>query len=293
MKNIRIIVLSITTAIILTGCGSALGNNRSGAVMSNGLAMDKSAIEGAYFSSDMDYGNANISGDKSDYSYVFSAAGDTCRTKEDMLRDYSSIQEMVEEKGGYIENLYSNYNTYNTEDISYNEDAVKYYAKGTLQFTVEIKNDEVEDVVARLEKICNMSGLTVTGYTQRIQNYKEWKVTDKEAEDDTCRYETISKDELDRRLAYADISVNMSYNIPRPAYEVMKYEVAAWFISLWDNISGIIKAFVGIAIGLFILFAQSIVCYKIFVRMIAKHKKKKPEYYPPKEVIIKNANSGI
>lgn len=279
------ILFTTSLVLLLSGCGLFTKDN---SMISFGAAPAATESVGGYyddgFTTGGDYGNASIDGDQIDYSYSFAAGGDTNKNKDAMLADYETVQEAVTENGGFIDSVYNDYTYYADDDLKYNESARKYMAHGHLSFTVEIDNDKVPEIINLLEQLCQNNRFTVTGYTQRIQNYQNWKQVDR-YDDDQYRYgEVITKEELDKRLKYADISVQLTYQIPRSKIAYLGLNIAAGLSEFWRSVKEIVLLFLALAVGLFVLFAQAILFYKGFVKVIWKNKRRHPEYYPPKDV---------
>ena len=96
----------------------------------------------------------------------------------------------------------------------------------------------------------------------------------------------ITKEELDRRLKYASLYVNIDYNIPRLSIMKFRFGVRQVWNDFWMAAGEAIQVFLIIALGLFILFGEAILFYKLWKKMVYKHRRKKPEYYPAKHVVV-------
>ncbi len=283
MKKLTIISI-LLTSVFLSGCGgSSVGNYIEDSV---GMSPVTNKNIGYYESSGTDYGNTTITGDRSDYSYIFSANGTTKKTKQDMLNDYENIQNIADSNGGHIENVYNSYEVFESKEKNYiSNSEIKYKAHGCLQFTVEINNENVPTILEYLENICAENKFIVTNYTQEISNYKEYKVVN-EYEDEYTEENIITEEELDSRLKYADISVRLDYYIPRTGISKLGLRIKQTWKDFWDGIGEIIKVFLALAVGLMIPFIQSIFFYKTFKKIIYKYKLKHPEYYEAKDINI-------
>ena len=281
------------SASVLAGCGSTNPSPMNKTVMPAAVAEE--TFNGYYmddYYTGGDYSSTSINGDQADYSYSFSAEGDTDKDKSAMLQDYEAVQNLVNDKGGYIESVNNSYEYYTDDNLRYNEYARKYKANGYLSFTIQVDNSDVAEVIDYLEQLCKTNRFTVTSYTQRIQNYQSWKVVDDY--DENQRGRVISKEDLERRLQYADVAVTLSYNIPRNKLAYAGYSIKASFEELWDNIKGVVNVMLALAAGLCILFAEAILFYKGFVRMVWKHREKRPQYYPPKEIrVVQNGKVNL
>ncbi len=272
-KRVYVVLLTIFSLFLLTSCGSSnsIANIGSDTIESLG-----GTYKGA------DYSSTNITGDQADYSYSFSAKGDTNKSKEEMLADYERIQSLVDSLGGYISNVNNDYTYYDTDDDYYSDYQIRNKATGRIEFTAEVDNENIPEVVELLNTICNENHFTVTGYTQRITNYKAYTVTD---ETDDWN-DTITEDELNKRLEYADISVSINYDIPRAIPMRIIMNIKNILDQLWDMIGAIITFFLALAFGLIILYIQMIFFYKFFKKMIYKYRKRYPEYYKNEQHVI-------
>ena len=202
-----------------------------------------------------------------------------------MLSYFEDDQKFVDDNGGYISNVNNCYDAHTVMSDSYISDStIKYEATGSLDFVVEIDNEKISLVTDKLEQFCKDNNFKVTSYYQRITNYKEYTVV--EGYDDQYRDDVITQEELDKRLKYATLYVTVNYNIPRPAIMQFVYGFQKTWDEIVDGFGDVIKAFLFIALGLVILFAEAILFYKAWRKMLFKHRMKKPEYYPPKHVIV-------
>ncbi len=282
--------LVILCLLSLTACGSSsrsYSDNGTGFEISNSApakSMVSYSEDADVYVTGGDYSSTTINSDYADYSYNFIAGGNTKKSKSEMLDDYEYIQDFVNERNGFIENVYNNYQYYDIEDSYYGSNAT-YISRGSLSFTIEIANEDVMDVLAELEKICIDNKFTVTNYTQTIQNYQNFRIVD-EYSDEVYYGETITQDELDRRLNYADISVSLSYNNPRPKVTVFFLRLKAAIRDFWDAFGEIVQVILIIILVLLAVFAELIWFYKMFRKMMYKHRQKHPEYYAPKGIYI-------
>lgn len=286
-RQISILLIGLT----LTGCGSHTIDKGydyapAGAAV-NDFAMDNYASTESVAVTGGDYSRTEINGDNVDYSYTFRANGKTNKTKDDMLSDYEYIQQVAIDNGGLIEDVYNDYFYYdiNEEDHYFSYYDKHYKAVGKISFTVEIPNDKIDIITDELEKLCADNKFTVTNYSQTIRNYELYDTVEN-PEEDNYYGETITQHELDRRLAYADLSVNLEYRIPREATTVFYLTIKNILSSIWDMFEDLIQVVVSLIILIFIAFLAIVVCYKCFKRMVYKHKKKHPELYQPKGVYI-------
>ena len=292
MKKI-VSIVTLGLVLCLTGCGSGsymrsesyapaadAYNGYDGSFADSYTTSKEAYVTGG------DYSRTNIDGDKVDYSYTFRATGETDKSKDAMLADYEYIQQVTKDNGGFIEDVYNDYSYEEIdEDMHYFSDyEKKYKATGRLSFTVEISNDKVDLITDELEKLCADNHFTVTNYSQRITNYEVYDIVEEDAEhyyDDT-----ITQHELDKRLAFADIVVNLDYRIPRAKSEQARLTIKGFFYEIWDMLGEVIQIVISIIILILVLFIMTVLCYKWFKKMVFKHKKKHPELYPPKEVYV-------
>ena len=286
----QLIGLMLLCMLSLTACGSnyySESDNGAGFaidVNSPAASMKSTMNDSAVYVTGGDYSNTTINSDSADYSYDFRASGKTKKSKAEMLKDYEHIQDVVQEKNGFIENVYNNYQYYDKDNQSYGR-GIEYISTGNLSFTIEVENEYVIDVLAELEKICVDNKFTVTNYTQSIQNYQNFKIVDSYSEESYYN-ETITQEELDRRLNYADISVRLDYYNPRGFLAKLGIKLSNTFKDIWDSFGDIIQVIIICFIVLFALFGELVLFYKLFVKMMYKHRHKYPKYYPPKSVYV-------
>ena len=285
MKKIKFLIPILGLSILLTGCGG----------LSTSYDYEYAATEGmnsyetdskAYITGG-DYSSTYISGDKVDYSYSFAAGGNSNKSKSEMLKDYEYIQNFVEERDGFIENVYNDYDYYDASDNYINDTTKKYVSSGYLSYTIEIDNEYVPEVLDELEKMCVENKFIVTSFTQQIRNYELYEIVDDY--DDYYYYgEQITQQDLDKRLKYADIQVRINYQKPRGKLASFGLGIKQGFRDFWDALGELIQIIIVIGIALFVLFLEIIWFYKIFKKMQYKHRKKHPELYPPKNINIIN-----
>ena len=153
----KFLFIPIVIAAIVSGCGSSYvspENGGPGAYMAtesvnmDSLMVSKSSSSGT----GGDYSETIITGDFADYSYTFRANGETKKTKKEMLSYYEDVQKLVDENGGYIEDVDNRYNAYVVAyDDKYISDTEKNYsASGSLSFTVQIPKDKISLITCLL-----------------------------------------------------------------------------------------------------------------------------------------------
>lgn len=274
----------VVCATMLAGCGS-----RDGVYNGYGVKeMATDSYEASYaesYSTGGDYSTTSIEGDLVGYSYNFSANGKTNKTREEMLSYYEEVQGLVTENNGYIENVNNDYSSYMiTPDQSWISDNEKYYkASGMLSFTVEIPNDSIKLVTDSLENFCKDNKFTVTRFNQSITNYKSVRVT--EGGEDYS-YNSITREELEKRVKYASLYVNISYYQPRGALAVFGYTLRQVVREISEVLLSLIMVLIVLLIAISVIFVYAKFLYKSWKKMVFKHKIKKPEYYGPKHIVI-------
>jgi len=283
--NKGIIIFTVLfTSLCLMSC-----RNKTSAIDSysdSGSAFTSNSVSGLYepsFNTGGDYSNTNISGDKTDYSYNFYAGGKTNKNKEEMLSDFERIRDFIEEKGGYISNVNNDYSYYDIENDGFYRNSIDYQATGSIYFNAEVNNEDIPDVINLLETICKENHFTVDNYKQQITNYEAYDISNEN--DDYSK--VITEKELNKRLRFAELNVSISYKIPRTWIVKIYLTVKDIIVSFFNSFGDVIKAFLAIAVGLFILFLQFIFFYKKFKKMTYKFRLKHPEYYSEiKHVIV-------
>lgn len=309
---ICIFVLTITS---LSACGSSNNGYNSGSGYYNdldGINADMGAsTSSSYFWSspsyesvtDYDsgyYSNASISGTQADYSYSFSAEGKTKKSKQYMIDYYEELQSLVNDNGGYIENVNNNYEVFIIDsDKKYLTSRQKQYKSyGQLKFTIQIPNENVQVVIDSLEKFCDTNKLTVTYYNQRVTNYESYTVVPDDTDIDYYyrNNNIITESELARRLKYADFTVSIYYYNPRAGIVQWAYGIREVWYEFWENVGEMVLISVAVAlcicIVLTLIFIWFVIVYKKFKKITYKHRLKKPEYYTGKEIIIKDASKN-
>ncbi len=282
MKKKFVLGLALCMAMV-TGCGG------SGFYAENGVKeMATDSYEASYaesYSTGGDYSTTSIEGDLVGYSYYFSADGKTNKTREEMLSYYEEVQTLVNDNGGFIENVNNDYSAYViTPDETYiSESEKRYKSSGYLSFTVQIPNDNIKLVTDYLEQFCQDNKFVVTRFDQSITNYKYVKVADGE---DPNNYGAITSDELEKRIKYASLNVNISYYQPRSGFAVFKYAVREVVRDLASVFLHLIAVLIVLIIAISVLFLHLTFLYKSWKKMVYKHSRKKPEYYGPKHIVI-------
>lgn len=298
MKKIFVGFLIGALSLSLVGCGGSVSYSNGGGSYSKAYTTDAAAgfatnsfTESVYdsYSDDYYFDNTYISGELTDYEYTFNAEGATTKAKEELLSYYESLQELVIDNGGYIDNVNNNYNYYMIDSDSYwmssSEKANK--SSGQLRFTVEVPNESADLVLADLENFCKDNKFTVTTYNQHIVNYVGYDVVDNYDDLDYWeRHDKITQHDLDKRIKYAEIYVNIWYYTPRPFISRLWLEVRNLWIEFWDALGEAIMVFLIIGLGILFIAIESIILYKLFRKRIYKHRMKNPEYYEPKQIVI-------
>lgn len=282
MQKFKIFGLIIATSIILSGCSSlGIGANNyydAAPAMNVSESSSKAVVTGG------DYSSTYINGDSVDYSYCFNASGKSNKSKSEMLKDYEYMQSFVEEKNGLMENVYNDYRYFDINSDYISSDAKKYISNGFLSYTIQIENEYVPEILEELEKICKNNNFTVTQYTQQIQNYELYTIVNDY--DDENYYDTITQEELDKRLKYASIDVRFDYKMPRSGIETFILNVKDIWHSFLDAFGELISFVIYILIIITVLFEAIKFFYKRFKKMQYKYRIKHPEFYPPKDINV-------
>lgn len=291
MRKIKLVIAGLAGIMLMAGCGSrheTSYNDDYGVSMDSATSYSNSMSLGIKSSSkgSMDYHNTYISGDMADYSYNFAADGKVNK-KEDVLDEYEKLQAYANEHGGYVENVRNTYTGYDIDwaDSYFSENEISYKATGSANFTIQVENDEVENVIKELADFTDANNLTVTRYDQYITNYEAYEIVDEY--EDNYRYDAITKEELEKHLKYAAINVNLYYRIPRSGF--MRF-----ILSVVNVAKQAKEAFLQILAMLIILAVASLIglylivlpFYKLFKKATYKYWQKHGEYYIPKEVLI-------
>jgi hypothetical protein len=305
MKKRKLLLIPILTLALLTGCGDSYheapsmdsesvnipaSSSKSILVADDASGIAPSAADSSSGSTGGDYSSTTISGDFADYSYNFSASGKTKKTKQEMLDYYESLQKLVDENGGYIENINNKYsgNVIDPRDKYITDSEIEYSATGSLSFTVEIPNDNIPLITASLEQFCRDNNFVVTAYNQTIMNYQGYQIVGSYDQDSYGSGNVITRQELDKTLKYASLRVNLNYYNPRPFITRMGLGLKQFWYDFTDGMGEAMMFFLAVAIGLILLFIEAIVFYKIWKRMIYRHRAKKPQYYPAKHIYVDN-----
>lgn len=270
-------LLGVLTLSMLTGCGSSSSSTKG--LGDSIVATNSEAIILDDYS--MDYSSTYIDSSYADYSYTFYASGEHKKSKDEMLKDFEDVQALVKDRDGYIENVNNSYNVYD-KDRRYYSDSHK--TSGRLSFTIQVGTEYVDEVINKLDEICKKNNLEVTTYTQKITNFEGKKIVDHDT--DYYDYNTISKTELEQRLKYADISVQLSYYTDFNVFEKFFMGVGNALKEFWESFGELIQIILVLLIIAWVFFFNVCLFYKVFRKMIYKHSKKHPELYEPKAVVL-------
>ena len=275
----------------LTGCGKGSMYNYS--ALDGGAYATNSYAESAYVSRDIDYSKydtfVTADGRLVDYSYNFSAHGDVTE-KSTGTALYDGIEEYVEENGGYVENVSNTFTYYDINDSYHSYQSYEYEAYGNMSFTIQIPNDCADGVIKNLEDYCNENGFVITGFNQYITNYESYNIVDEYSEDMGYYYPEITESDLDKQLEYTDISVNVSYGIKRDFLSKSGMKVGDFFEEIFDSFEDVIYGVLSILIIGFTFIFILIIGSGMLRKSMYKRRKKHPEWYQPKEIILHNAD---
>lgn len=193
-----------------------------------------------------------------------------------LITDSKNITSIHVRRGDYVNNKHAA-KFHGTLSMDYYISAMEY---------IESECGSQTFITDNLESLCQDNNFVVTTYNQKITNYKNYKIVDSYDDDDYLNGDVITKEELDRRLKYASLYVNIDYNIPRLSIMKFRFGVRQVWNDFWMAAGEAIQVFLIIALGLFILFGEAILFYKLWKKMVYKHRRKKPEYYPAKHVVV-------
>lgn len=293
MKTKTIVLLASVLAVAqLTACGQSSSSRTStgegAAMMTNSEVAGWSDAASAYSWDGDGYSSANIQSDYADYSYRFYTNGELNKnkTKEDIMNYYDELQTLVQNNGGYISNVNNSYseNVIDPKENNYSDAEIAYKSYGTLSFTIQIDNEYIDEIVESLDNFSKEFGLQVTDFTQTITNYEVYSISD-ETKD---YYEEITQEELDKRLKYADLKVNIGYYRARSS--ISAFGLRTKYIV--DIVLRIFMTIVSIAI-LIGIFATILSFW--FNALKAQQLKeeynrrvKHPEYYPANKIELVN-----
>lgn len=270
------------SVLSLTGCGSNHSYDYSSSSNGIGFALDSdsASFSDVYYSSDYEYDtNTNISGDMSDYSYNIGLEGNVQR-KETVLDFYEEVQAFVDEKEGYISSVNNNFSVVNVNESYLSKREKDNYAIGNASFTIQIDNQYVEEVTALFDTFCAENNFIILDYSQHITNYKDYDIVDSYDDNHWYRnYDDITQHDLDKSLKYSDISVNISYNIPRNFISKIAIYIKDIFSNIWDEFGELLNFVVLFALMSYVsLFVIAIPISKLFIRKISKYYKKHPDF---------------
>lgn len=270
-------LLGVLTLSMLAGCGSSSSSTKG--LGDSIVATNSEAIILDDYS--MDYSSTYIDSSYADYSYTFYASGEHKKSKDEMLKDFEDVQALVKDRDGYIENVNNSYNVYD-KDRRYYSDSHK--TSGRLSFTIQVGTEYVDEVINKLDEICKKNNLEVTTYTQKITNFEGKTIVDHDP--DYYDRNTISKTELEQRLKYADISVQLSYYTDFNVFEKFFMGVGNALKEFWESFGELIQIILVLLVIAWVFFFNVCLFYKVFRKTIYKHKKKHPELYEPKAVVL-------
>jgi len=279
----------------LTGCGKGSMYNYS--ALDGGAYTTNSYAESAYVSRDVDYSKydtfVTADGRLVDYSYSFSASG-AVKEKKTGTDLYEEIEAYVESNGGYVENVNNSFSYYDKDEIDYyNSTAINYEAYGWLNFTIQIPNDNADGVIETLENYCNDNGFVITNFSQNITNFESYNIVDEYGDVDSYNYyPEITQSDLDKQLQYTDITVSISYGIKRDFVTMLGMKVASIFDDISYQFEEIIYAVISILVVSFTILFVAIIGIGMITKSRYKRYKKHPEWYIPKEVVLRNADTS-
>lgn len=280
-------------SILLCACGGSIGGLSYDSKTAGLNSMSDYVTESAdYYYDGSDYSNTNISGDLVDYSYSVGAEG-ILEEKSAALSFYESVQKYVDENDGYIEDVNNTY--YGNEivdDYYISKSDVKYKASGRVSFVVQIDNSKVEDIVGMFDDFCKKYGFAVVDYNQYVRNYENANVVDEYSE--WYRYDEITEKDLQKRIKYSDISVNIDYSIKRSPSDAFMVGIKRFWIGISEAMENVVIPLLTIVCSAFVvLFICVLPVRKLYIKSMYKYYVKYPEYNTIKKISICNLGAYI
>lgn len=230
-KFITLFAVGVSALMLCSGCG-ALGGATSSYNSNGADGASVTGYNGGYFGDDFSsdgrtydggYYASFESGDtKMDYSYSFTADGNTKMSRQTAIDFLEEIETFALDNEGYITDVKNNWTSYDAvkKDLSeyYYNNEKQYHTYGTLSFTLYIPNENLEQVNEKLQTFCDANGLTVIGYTQTATSYQPFKVSE-DADSYIYDDKLITQEDLDERLATTAYSVTLNYHRDRNGFE--------------------------------------------------------------------------
>jgi len=278
-------IAALSAVMLLSGCGGASYKSEEGT----------SYIDSTYYGGEVESVLADqflsIEGNLVDYSYDIVAYGNI-KDKKIATGILDVVKDFVAENDGYIENLSDTYNKYDNIYNSRYSTSYDYKAYGTISFTVQVLNEDAADLVALLENYCDSNGLNITRFNQYALNYEGYEIVSEYSDEYYYNNEITIKD-LEKRLSYTDIDVTVNYGTKRSFIAKMWFNISSAVSGFFEEFDGVIYAILAIlVIGFTSIFV--IICgHGMIKKSIYKKKKKHPEWYEAKHLVIDYANNDI
>lgn len=290
-KFFLILTAAMMTASLLTGCGSSYPGKGI-----DSFATAESYTADAYYDNGVDYSKYDkfltADGELVDYSYDFSASGNV-EEKATALKIYEDIEDYLSDRDGYLENVNNTFNYFDDSYYSgyYSRRMIDYIAYGNLSFTVQIENENADDIVDMLETFCNDNGFVITTMNQYITNYESYEVVDEYDDDYGYYYPEIREKDLEKNLKYTDIQVNISYGIERGFLSKAGLKISSIFQDIFDQFEELIYVVISMFVVSFIIIFSVNIGIGIIKKSSYKRRKKHPEWYQPKEIVLHSADT--
>lgn len=294
-KLLMALVCAVSACTVLSGCSSygSSSYKSSGAMSSEGLANGSSVngygdfvldpeVDGGYYAS---YDSADT---KKDYSYSFKADGNTKLTRQGAVAFLDELDAFATEKGGYISDVRNNWTDYDVDEYgvmdTYYDSDIRMHSDGSLSFTVYVPNEDTFELTNKLQEFCDKNGLTVTGFTQSATSYQGYRIEDDDWIDEYGgRYDAITQEELDNRLATSTYSVSLRYHEDRGFFGRAARVVHNIIAAALDALIGLLGQFVPILTMVAIPSVAIVLVYRgcTVGSLKARYKlyKKYPEYF--------------
>ena len=310
-KFTTLFVAGISALMLCSGCGSLFGGATSSRSSYDSNGADGASVagyNGGYFEDDFSssgrtydggyYASFESSDTKMDYSYSFTADGNTKMSRQTAVDFLEEIETFALDNKGYISDVKNTWTSYDVVKKDLSEDYYgsekRYHTFGTLSFTLYIPNENLEQVNEKLQAFCDANGLIVTGYTQTATSYQAFKVSE---DADSYIYDDmlITQEDLDNRLATTTYGITINYHRDRNGFEKagmtihnILYSIGQTLTDLLESIAPLFLTFaIPGGVIIFVYNACTVGAIKSRYKLYSKH----PEYFDipcGKEIRITN-----
>ena len=297
-KFATLFIAGLSALMLCSGCG-ALGGAKSSRSSYNSDGAEGAGVTGyndGYFGDDFSssgrtydggyYASFESNDTKMDYSYSFTADGNTKMSRQTAVDFLEEIETFALDNKGYISDVKNTWTSYDTVKKDLSEDYYgserRYHTFGTLSFTLYIPNENLEQVNEKLQAFCDANDLLVTGYTQTATSYQAFKVSE---DADSYIYDDnlITQEDLDNRLATTTYGVTINYHRDRNGFEKagmtihnILYSIGQTLTDLLESIAPLFLAFaIPGGVIIFVYNACTVGAIKSRYKLYSKH----PEYF--------------